>query len=90
MAIDWSKVAAGVVSVADIVKELAPAAAIAGPEGAVIGGIISQGAGFVSGVAQQAEAAGPVLASDDLATIQAALAEIQTTNDALAAQTAAS
>jgi hypothetical protein len=88
--INWSAVAAGVAGVAGIVKELAPAAAIAGPEGALIGGIIGQAAGFVSSVATQAEAAGPVLASNDLATIQQANLTIQQANDALAAKIAQS
>lgn len=90
MAIYWTKVAAGVAGVADIVKEFAPAAAIAGPEGAIIGGLIGQAAGLVSAVATQAEAAGPVLASNDLAVIQAANVSIQQTNDALAAKIAES
>lgn len=90
MNIDWTKVAAGVVTVANLVKEIAPAAALAGPEGALAGGIISGAASFVSGVATQAELAGPVLASGDLATIQAALADIQAANNVLAQRTASS
>jgi hypothetical protein len=88
--IDWTKVAAGVAGVADIVKELAPAAAIAGPEGALIGGIVGQAAGFVSSVATQAEAAGSVLSSTDLAAIQTANTQIQAANDSVARQIAES
>jgi hypothetical protein len=88
--INWTAVAAGVAGIANIVKEFAPAAAIAGPEGAIIGGLIGQAAGLVSTVATQAEAAGPVLASNDLATIQAANVSIQAVNDGLATKIAES
>lgn len=86
--IDWGKVIAGVQSAATLVEELAPAAAIAGPEGAVIGGIVSNIAKWSSSLLTLAQQAGTVLSSNDLAAIQSADAAIQVQNNSLSQQIA--
>lgn len=88
--VNWTTVAFNVSSVAKIVKELAPVAAVAGPEGAALGAIVGQAATFVSAIADQAAAVEPALDSQDMETIQVALTAIQQANDMLAQQTAAS
>ena len=87
---NWSKIAAVVDNVAGLAEEFAPAAAVAGPEGAAIGALISKAAAFVKGVADEAANAGEAISSGDLATIQAADAKMFAADAALSKQIDAS
>lgn len=86
--IDWDRVIAGAQAAAKIVEEIAPAAALAGPEGALIGGVVSKAAEWSSSLLTLAQNAGTVLSSNDLAAIQAADQSIQQANDGLSQQIA--
>ncbi len=89
MNIDWTKIANVAEQTAAIVEELAPLAAAAGPQGAVIGKLISQGAAYVASALDAATQAGTVIATGDLATITGADEQIRLQNIALAEEIAA-
>jgi hypothetical protein len=71
------------------VRAVSPMAAAAGPTAAGIGAIVGQVSDFAGGVLAEAQAAGEVIASRDLVTIENLTALIRAENDALAAQIAA-
>lgn len=73
-----------------VVKEVAPMASVAGPQGAAIGKIVSGAADFAGHVLDHATDAQAVIASHDLAEIKTIAAAIQSENDALAARIDAS
>ena len=89
MKIDWTAVATAVEKTAAIVQELAPLAAAAGPQGAVIGAMVAKGAAYVASALDAATQAGAVIATGDLARIHAADALTRAQNIELAREIAA-
>ena len=90
MAFDWKTVITDLETGLAFVQKIAPAASAAGPIGATIGSVISSVAGLASSYLNEATAAEAVISSDDLAQIQALTAQLQTANDQLSQQIAAS
>ena len=92
MPFNWSDLIDAVEKVAEVIDSPAVGelASLGGPEAAAITKTVQTAAGFVSSVAEQAQTAGDVLSSNDLAKIAAAQTAIWAQNDTLAAQIAAS
>lgn len=72
------------------VQELAPLAALAGPEGAAIGATVGQIASTASTVLAAVESDAAIIASGDLTKIRALEAQLQAANVTLGAQVDAS
>jgi ABC-type cobalamin transport system ATPase subunit len=72
MNIDWNKVAGLVEAGATLVQEFAPLAAVGGPDAAAAATLAAKIAGMVSSAASAAGEAATVIATADLARIQAA------------------
>jgi len=88
--INWTKIAATVKTIAGDIAEVAPLAAVAGPEGAAIGALVAKAAQYTSAVVDAATAAGAAVTSTDLATITAANASVEAQADALSEKIAES
>lgn len=87
---NWATIAKDIGSVLNIVEEFAPVGAALGPEGAAAAAIAEKAAAFGQEVLTAATNAGAVIATGDLATIQKAADDLQTKNDAISEQVAAS
>jgi hypothetical protein len=72
------------------VQSLTPLAALGGPVGVSVGAIVSEVDTFAQGVLGEIQNAGSTLSTDDVATLTAAIASLQSANAILAAQVAAS
>lgn len=90
MTINWTAIESALGNAAGLVKELAPLAAAGGPMAGTIGSVVGAAAGFAQEALTAAQAEGSVIDDTTLAQVQAAQASIQATNDAVAAQIAAS
>ena len=87
---DWSKIIAAAEKVVGVVEQLAPLAAVAGPEGAIIGKLVGVGAQAANDALANAQDEAAVISATDLASVRTIQTRIQAVNDALGAQIDAS
>lgn len=87
--VDWSAVVAGLETGLSAVQQLAPIAALGGPQAAAIGTLAASAAGVAESLLAHASDAQTVIESSDLAQIQSITAALQAQNNATSVQIAA-
>lgn len=88
--VNWPAVAAALQTGLGLVEQLAPLAALGGPQAGAIGALAASTAGVAESLLAHATEAQTVIESTDLAQIQTITAALQARNNVAAAQIAAS
>lgn len=88
--VNWASVIAGLETGLATVEQLAPLAALGGPQAAAIGALAASAAGVAESLLAHATDAQTVIQSSDLAQIQTITAALQAQNNQLSIQIAGS
>jgi hypothetical protein len=88
MATNWTQIEQSLSGVLNVVTQIAPLAAVAGPEGAAIAGMVVSATKLAQSVLTALENTSTPPPAETLASIQASAASIQQINDGLAEQVA--